>query len=261
MRPRIRVARFLVRLGDFIKSLAMRVMRPDDLVEIGRQSYARADLVKYWGSAGMAGGGLDPFESGLLEKVPAPPGRLLLLAVGGGREAIPLAHLGFAVTGVDFIPELVEKAKENAAGRGVTIEGLVQEIAQLEVPPASYDLVWLGNLMYSAIPSRRRRVQMLRRIHQALTPGGHFICTFRWGPAHGFSSTAEFVRQAFAFLTLGNLWFEPGDDLNVFEFFHVFSSEAGLLSEFGEGGLTVLNLQVPEGWKGGRGGAVLQAPS
>ena len=261
MRPRIHVARFLTRLGGFIQGLAIRVMRPDDLIEFGRQSYARPSQVNHWGSEEVAGGGLGSFETGLLDKVPVRQGRLLLLTVGGGREAVPLAHLGFAVTGVDFIPELVEKAKENAARQGVTIEGLVQEISQLEVPPGSYDLVWLSNLMYSAIPTRRRRVQMLRRIHQALAPSGYFICTFRWGPPYRFSPVAEFVRKVFAFLTLGNLWFEPGDDHTGYEFFHVFSSEAALLSEFGEAGLTVMTLQVPEGWRGGRGGAVLQAPN
>jgi 2-polyprenyl-3-methyl-5-hydroxy-6-metoxy-1,4-benzoquinol methylase len=258
MRPRIRVARFLIRLGTFIKSMSIRVMRPDDLIEFGRQSYARPNTVNCLSSEEVTSRGLDLFETGLLEKVPVKKGRLLLLGVGGGREAVSLAHLGFAVTGVDFIPELVEKAKENAAKKGVMIEGLVQEISQLEVPPGSYDLVWLSNFMYSAIPTRRRRVQMLRRIHQALTPSGHFICSFQWGPPYRYSPAAEFVRKVFAFLTLGNLWFEPGDVHTGLEFFHVFSSEAELISEFDEGGLTVMTLQIPEGWKRGRGGALLQ---
>jgi SAM-dependent methyltransferase len=260
MRPRIRVARFLIRLGTFIQSLSIRVMRPDDLIEFGRQSYARPTLVTQLSSGEVMSGGLSPLETSLLKKVPAKPGRLLLLGVGGGREAIPLAHLGFTVTGVDFIPELVEKAKENAARQGVVIEGLVQEISQLEVPPGSYNLVWLSSTMYSSLPTRRRRIQMLRRIHQALRPGGYFICNFQWGPPYHFSPAAEFIRKVFAFLTLGNLWFEPGDENNALEFFHVFSSEAELLSEFGEGGLTVMTFEVPEGWKRGKGWAVLQAP-
>jgi hypothetical protein len=38
----------LLRLGRFIQSLALMVMKPDDLVEFGRQTY-RQD-VRHWGS-------------------------------------------------------------------------------------------------------------------------------------------------------------------------------------------------------------------
>ena len=175
MRPRITLARFLIQMGKFVESLAVMVMRPDDLVEFGRQTYTRPHNVASWGRSDLVERGLRPDETALLEKLPLKEGRLLLLGVGGGREAIPLARMGFDVTGVDFVPGMVELAKENAAQRGVRIEGLVQEISRLDVPASSYDVVWLCAAMYSCVPTRQRRVAMLRRIRQALRPGGgHF---------------------------------------------------------------------------------------
>ena len=64
---------------------------------------------------------------------------------------------------MDFVAEMVERAKANAARQGVALEGLVQEISQLDVPDGVYDLVWLSARMYSCLPTRQRRVEMLRR--------------------------------------------------------------------------------------------------
>jgi SAM-dependent methyltransferase len=243
-------------LGRFIKSLAVMVMRPDDLVEFSRQYYAKPKELGHWSSEEVVSPGLNPLETALLERVPIRTGRLLVLLVGGGRDAIPLAKLGFAVTGMDFVPEMVQRAQENAARHGIHLDGLIQEVSQLEVPPGSFDFAWLSNSMYSSVPTRTRRVEMLRGIHRALRPGGYFICTFHWDKKVRFSAKVELARKIFAFLTLGNLWYEPGDMLwlNV-EFIHAFSSEAELRSEFAEGGFVALDFLIPD--SGNEAGAVL----
>lgn len=125
MNLRIVFARFIIRIGDFIKSSAMMVMSSKDLVEFSRQSYAREKVVVDWSRPELVDHGLDDDEKKLLAIVPLKQGRLLLLGVGGGREAIPLAKIGFQVTGVDFIPEMIYKAKQNAYRYGLSIDGLV----------------------------------------------------------------------------------------------------------------------------------------
>ena len=256
MKPRITLGRFLIRLGKFVQSLAVMVMRPDDLVEFGRQMYTRPHNVASWGQPDLVDRGLSPDETALLEHLPHKEGRLLLLGVGGGREAIPLAQMGFAVTGVDFIPEMVEKARENAAQRGVKIEGLVQEISKLDVPTGAYDVVWLCAAMYSCVPTRSRRVAMLRRIRRGLRPGGHFVCQFHWGTQYQHSPKVELARRLVAYLTLGNLSYEKGDMLwfNI-EFIHGFLSEEKLRSEVEAGGFEVIHLHISD--RMARGGAVL----
>ncbi len=257
MRPRITLARFLLRLGSFIQSIPIMVMRPDDLVEFSRQTYARQHNVDSWGSPELVDEGLYAEESELLEKLPLTNGHLLLLGVGGGREAIPLARLGFQVTGVDFVPEMLNQAIQNAARHDVVIQGLVQEISRLELPENSYDAVWLSLAMYSSVPTRQRRIEMLQRIYKTLRPGGFFVCQFHWGA--GKAPKVSQARKALAWLTLGNISYEPGDMLwHNIEFIHGFLSVEELTAEFEKSGFEVIHLSIPE--QRVRGGAVLKKP-
>lgn len=256
MRSRVVLGRFLVRFGRFIKSLALMVMRPDDLVEFSRQTYFRHNNINSWSGEDLVNSGLSPDEAALLDKVPLKNGRLLLLGIGGGREAIPLAQAGFKITGVDFVPALVRRACKNSRKMGIEISGLVQEISELDVPPGSYHVVWLSAAMYSCVPTRRRRVRMLKAIAKALRPEGYFVCQFHLDTSAMFSHKKELFKKAFAFMTLGNFWYERGDMLwGDVEFMHSFSSKEDLISEFNDGGFEVNYLYIPEGI---RGGAVLR---
>lgn len=242
---RLSLGRFLLRLGTFIQSLPVVVMRPADLVEFSRQSYLRPPSVESWAEEGIVESGLKVEERDLLEAIPFTTGELLLLGVGGGREAIPLAHMGFQVTGVDYVPGMVQRARENAERRGLKIRGLVQEISQLQVQSGAYDVVWLSSGVYSCVPTRRRRVAMVRRIADALKPGGYFLFQFHRDPTQQPTRKTAFIRRAIAALTLGNLAYEPGDILwgNV-EFLHAFASEEAVRAELKEGGLEVVCFQT-----------------
>ena len=242
MSRRVGLARRLLRMGAFARSLAVVVMRPDDLVEFSRQNYDNPEHVEGWGGDKVVDSGLWAEELDLLAKVPTAKGNLLLLGLGGGREAIPLARMGFRVTGVDYLATMVERAQENAAQRGLQIEGLVQEISQLEVPASAYDVVFLSRSMYSCVPTRARRVEMIRRIARALKPGGFLLCQFRWRPGPPPSRRSELLRRAVAVCSLGNLAYEEGDTLWGHEFVHLFASEDVVREELEEGGLTVVRI-------------------
>ena len=97
---------------------------------------------------------------------------------------------------------------------------------------------------------------MLKRIRKALRPGGYFVCQFHWNPKMKLRK-GDLVRKAFAFLTLGNFWYEKGDMLwgNVV-FIHAFTSEDELRTEFEEGGFEVLYIDISE--ENVNGGAVLK---
>jgi SAM-dependent methyltransferase len=251
MSMRVRLARGLLRLGAFVQSLPVVVMRPDDLVEFSRQTYAKPHDVESWAEDAFVDSGLTAEELDLLAAVSTPPGDLLLLGVGGGREAIPLAHMGFRVTGVDYVAAMVDRARENAARRGLSIEGLVQEISQLDVPESAYDVVWLSRAMYSCVPTRARRVAMVRRIGRALKRDGLFLCQFHWCATLRPPGRAGLVRRIVAACTLGNLAYEPGDILwlNV-EFVHEFTSEDAVRSELEEGGLSVVRIRTDQTARG-----------
>ncbi len=254
---RIRVARWMIRAGKALQSYALMVMRPDDLVEFGRQKYARSEDLQCWGGDAVVRAGLYSDEEALWAKTPVRSGRLLLLGVGGGREAICFARRGFSVTGMDFVAAMVEMACSNAAREGIHLEGLTQEISKLDVPAGSYDLVWLSWHMYSCIPTRQRRVEMLKRVAAALRPGGCFVCQFHWNPRLRVSPRGVRFRRWVAALTGGYRQFEPGDILREQqEFICVFGDERELRAELEESGMAVLHFEVFDGRIGG--GAVLQ---
>jgi len=260
MRFRVFLGRSLVRLGRFVQSLALVVMRPDDLVEFNRQFYAKPRSIADWNAHALTDSDLNPDEKALLDKVPVKSGQMLLLGLGGGREAIFLGKNGFQITGIDFIPVMVEHTRQNAARCGIEIEGLIQEISKLEVPPDTFDVIWLSAAMYSSIPTRHRRNEMLKRIGGALKPNGYFVCQFFWTTSGKFSSKIELARKVFAYLTLGNLWYEKGDMLWANqEFIHAFSKEDELMAEFDAAGFEKVYMHFEKDIL--RGGAVLKLRS
>lgn len=260
MKIRVSLGRLCVRLGRFIQSLALMVMRPDDLIEYSRRSYAKPGSIGAWADPDLIVSGLNPDEMIFWKKIPLRSGRLLLLGLGGGREAIFFGKSGFQVTGVDFVPEMVSTAIQNAAHCGIGFEGITQEISKLTVPAGTYDVVWLSAAMYSSIPTRQRRTAMLKRIRTVIKTDGYFICQFHWDINKTFSPKAERARKVFAFLTRGNLWYEAGDMLWANqEFIHAFSKEDDLRAEFSDGGFETLFFHFDE--DGLRGGAVLKLSS
>lgn len=258
MKLRIALARGLIRLGAFIQSSAVMVMTSEELVEFSRQHYTKLTSIGLWNSDDVVAEGLYPRELQLLERIPSRSGQLLLLGVGGGREAIAFARMGFDITGIDFIPEMVKGTLANAARYNIQVKGLIQDIATLDVPAETYDVVWLSAAMYSCLPSSVRRVQMLRRLHRALKPKGYFACEFQWDTSRRFSSKSTLLRLIIAWITLGNRSYEHGDMLlNNVEFIHAFSSENDLRTEFAAGGFDVVWLNIPTDSLG-RGEALLQ---
>ena len=222
------------------------VMSPDDLVEFTRRHYAGSTSIESWVCEDVVSAGLSSREQQLLEHIPIRAGQLLLLGLGGGREAIPFSKMGFDVTGVDFIPEMVERSIKNAEKKNVRIRGIVQDISSLDVPDDMYDVIWLSAAMYSCLPTRKRRVQMLQRARRALKPGGYFACEFQWEHRQPFSSTTTKLHQIVAWITMGNRSYERGDMLwGNAEFMHAFSAESDLIAEFSAAGFQVIWLNIP----------------
>ena len=260
MRPRIALGKSLIRTGRFIQSLAVVVMRPRDLIEFTRQTYSEPEDIQSWSKKNLVDLGLNPDEKDLLKRLPVQAGRLLILGVGGGREAIELAKRGFEVTGIDFVSAMVDNAVNNAFKRGVEIKGSVQDINALNLPARSFDVIWVSSGIYSSIPTKKKRIVLLKKLGAALREGGYLVCIFYKGTDHKPSPGGGAIRRIVQFLTLGNFWYERGDMLlaNI-EFIHAFSSEDEIRNEFVQGGCEVLYLSfAPEK---GRGTALLEPTS
>ncbi|MGR6319122.1 class I SAM-dependent methyltransferase [Micromonospora soli] len=108
----------------------------------------------------------------VVESVTAlPPGAALDLAAGEGRNAIWLAERGWRVTAVDFAPAAVERGRDLAGQRGVTVEWRVADVTAYRPVPGSYDLVLISYLHLPAADL----AAVLDSARRALRPGGALV--------------------------------------------------------------------------------------
>jgi SAM-dependent methyltransferase len=235
---------FFLRVGAYFRSMAIMTMRPDDLISFTKKTYSDPNVISALTSEDVINSGLMPHEKQVIDHLPEKNGRLLLLGLGGGREVIPLSQMGFKVTGVEYVSELAACAVKHAQDHSVDLEVIIQDINELSLPGEQYDVVCFSRSMYSSIPSRKRRVNMLKRLREILKPNGYVVCQFRWNFDQPLSSKGLLARRLVAFLTLGNLSYEPGDKLlNEIEFTHAFQTGKELLSEFDQAGFEVVHVE------------------
>jgi SAM-dependent methyltransferase len=102
--------------------------------------YAASDLV--WSA--------EPNRFVEAETADLPPGRVLDLAAGEGRNAIWLAENGWTATAVDFSRVALQKAAHLAVARGVVLEIVEADVTTYEPEPAAYDLVLIAYLQTDA---------------------------------------------------------------------------------------------------------------
>ena len=67
--------------------------------------------------------------------------RVLDVATGSGNAALAAARRGCAVTGVDYVPALLERARRRAEAEGLTVEFVEGDAEALPFPDASFDVV------------------------------------------------------------------------------------------------------------------------
>lgn len=257
MSIRIVLARILLSAGEVIRTLPVVVLRPEDMIEWARQRYERGS--RMYAIENDVEEGLTHDEQSLWDHISDHAGRILVLGGGGGREAIFFARQGLQVAVMDFSTQMLEQARNSMVQRQFTFEGWVGDISCLDAPHEQYNLVWTSMFLFSVVMTRARRVEMLRRIRNALKPGGILVVSFHWQPNAWHSSKGAWVRKVIAWLTLGNTGFENGDILfGTLEFRHAFRAEQDLRAEFNDGGFEILHLSVFDGMM--RGGALLYKP-
>ena len=100
-----------------------------------------------------------------------PPGPVLCLAEGEGRNAVFLAGRGHAVTAMDQSDVGLAKARRLAAERGLALATTVADLADFAIAPAA----WAGVVAtFVHLPPPLRRL-VHRRVAEGLSPGGVFI--------------------------------------------------------------------------------------
>ena len=105
----------------------------------------------------------------------APGARLLDLCCGHGRHAVPLAQLGYRVTGLDLSRPLLERAAALAAAGGERV-GLVRaDMRRLPFADASFDAVLNLFNAFGYLEDDAQDELVLGEVARVLRPGGRFL--------------------------------------------------------------------------------------
>jgi SAM-dependent methyltransferase len=114
------------------------------------------------------------------------PGRILELAVGTGRLAIPLAERGHDVTGIDVSKEMLDRLRLADTHQRVTV---VHGDMVDDLPAGPFDLVYVAfnSLFMLTEPARQRAC--FTAVARVLAPAGAFVVEafVPWDPPRGGS--------------------------------------------------------------------------
>ncbi len=115
--------------------------------------------------------GTDPNDFLRQEAHRIPPGRVLCLGEGEGRNAVFLAEQGYEVVGVDRSQVGMDKAQGLAQARGVFIETVVSSIEDFDLTEGE----WQGiiSIFFHLPPELRTKVN--KAVVRGLAPGGILI--------------------------------------------------------------------------------------
>jgi len=103
--------------------------------------------------------------------------RVLDVAGGSGNTALAAARCGCEVVSVDYVPSLLERARERAAAEGLVVETVEGDAEALPFPDASFDaVVSVVGVMFA--PDHERTAAELLRVCR---PGGT-IALANWTP-------------------------------------------------------------------------------
>src|SRR5262252_9112115 len=120
-------------------------------------------------------GGLDPaLVVDFLAEL-AGGGRVLELAIGTGRVALPLAARGVIVEGVDASAAMVERLRAKPGGESIPVT--VGDMAQVPVS-GRFRLVYLVFNTLFGLLSQARQAECFGNVARVLDPGGMFVIEY-----------------------------------------------------------------------------------
>ncbi|MCD9144043.1 DUF4178 domain-containing protein [Streptomyces albireticuli] len=107
---------------------------------------------------------------------PATHHRLLDLACGTGRHAVPLAGAGYRVTGADLSADYLGQARRRAAAAGRDVAFVRADMRDLGAfPDGSFDAVTNLHTSFGFFHDGAEDMRVLHEVRRVLAPGGRFL--------------------------------------------------------------------------------------
>ena len=101
------------------------------------------------------------------------PGRALDLGCGTGTNVLTLARRGWRVTGIDFSPQAVRRARRRLAASGYNADLRLQDVTDLSGLEGTFDLALDIGCFHSLTPARQERYAS--QLTQLVKPGGTYL--------------------------------------------------------------------------------------
>jgi SAM-dependent methyltransferase len=183
--------------------VAAGLMRQADL-----EANARLLWREYFAADDEVDFGLDRWERRVYTEILRPSDRVLLIGSGTGRDLLGLRELGYDVTGLESVPELVELSRQRLARRGVTATVLAGPVQTVELG-GRYDAILFSSGVYSYLPGMAARVATLERLEDHLSSDGRLLVSYL--TFVGQSPLSRWLTGVSARLAHADWKPEPGD--------------------------------------------------
>jgi SAM-dependent methyltransferase len=195
-------AHALHKMGNGFLFTAAGVLRRDELQAASIDQYRFFNI-----STADVDSGLTPGEREFYPRYLRPGDRVLLVGCGTGRDLIALRELGYDVTGLEPIQELVDIARMHLARRGMSAPLLTGPIQTADLNGTYHGVIFSG-CCYAMMQGEALRVATLKRLLNHLDPNGRVIISYQGG---GQSGLGHWVTRVSARLTRADWSPEPGD--------------------------------------------------
>lgn len=103
------------------------------------------------------------------------PAEILDIGCGTGNVTIPLAEMGYHLTGLDMSPEMLSVAEEKARAAGLGINWLCQDMREMSLGNLQFNVVISMTDSLNYLSSADELQNVFKKVYTLLKDGGWFI--------------------------------------------------------------------------------------
>ena len=125
-------------------------------------------------------------------------GNILDLGCGQGRNAIPLARMGYELTGVDLSPLGIRQMMDIAKSESLPIEGIIGEMSALH-DLRQFDYVLLDSMLHFSKAALENERNLLSQLFNGMATGAWIVLCFQITPQKKRIFEEIIAEQTFSF--------------------------------------------------------------